>query len=252
MILTRHHIMLWYFSCQSMFTIIHTVPLDSVSSIVFRSDSDVSMLVGQGTGESTKSDHSRYQEIVPQLVIKVDVRTRLIFDRIDIAAFQRVVIQFDKQRCPIAIWLGFAEGYSSLIFHIESPGYGDDVLEDGHGKMLIAHMRRHVKQCATGVGSICHLDDVESRVANVHDFLSVTVHICKSSGDTVKGYVGDALVTVVKVLTARARWAVLQLAKLHLLASLAGVTAWTLTPEIIPRYVTCAVVIAWTAYAHIV
>lgn len=109
-----------------------------------------------------------------------------------------------------------------------------------------------MKQDATGVGSISDLDGVESGVTGVCGVVDPTVRVRENGRDTVESRVGDALVTVVEILTARPSRTVLQLAELHLLTGLAGVTARTFAPEVVPRYVARAVVIARTAHAHVV
>lgn len=117
--------------------------------------------------------------------------------------------------------------------------------------MLVTHVRRHVEQGAAGVGPIGDLDGVQGRVADV-TLVGAIVRIREGGGVAVEGRVSDALVTVVEILATRARWTVLQLTELHLLAGLAGVAARALAPKVVPCHVASAIVIARVAHAYIV
>jgi len=109
-----------------------------------------------------------------------------------------------------------------------------------------------MKQCAAGIRSIGNLDGIENKITGVRNLIGASVYVREGSGNSVESRVSDALVTVIKILTTRAYRTVLQLAKLHLLTSLAGIAARALTPKIVPCHMTRAVVVARTAYAHVV
>lgn len=124
-----------------MFVVIYAVSLfDSVSSLISRSDGDVSVLPvkGQRAGKSAENNCAGYQEIVPELEIKIGTRTELFLGWINETAFQRIVVQSDQQRGPVTVGLGLGERDGVVIFLVKPPEHGDNVLENRHGEMLIA------------------------------------------------------------------------------------------------------------------
>lgn len=148
--------------------------------------------------------------------------------------------------------MGLAEGNEVLVLQVESPGHSDGILQNGHSEVLIAHMRRDMEQRTARVRSIGDLDGIQSRVADICDPIGAVVRIRKRCGNTVESRVGDALVAVVEILTLRAARAILQLAKLHFLTGLSGITTWTLAPKVVPRHVARAVMIARTTHADVI
>lgn len=210
------------------------------------------MLVRQRGPKPAEGHGPGNKQIVPQGETEVGTNVGpVLLVGIRVSAFHGIVVQSQQYGRPVSVGLCLAEAEYPLVLHVQAPGHRDLVLINGHREVLVAYAGRDVHQGAAGVRSIGDLYGVDGGIGHVL-FLHLIVDVGERSCRAVECGIGDALVAVVQILTSRSGRAVLQLTELHFLAGLAGVSPRALAPEVVPRDVAGAVVIARITHAHVI